>query len=231
MKLHIHEWGTGDRLALLVHGIMADHRTFARTGPALAARGYRVLAIDLRGHGATGPAGPYTLDAFAGDLLDTLPTGAELALGHSLGGLALARAAERLAPARAVYEDPAWLPPGPSIFQGLDLDRLRSAGREQIAASAPRWSAQDIDIEVETLRLWDPETTAFLDPLRETDLLPVRPVVPSLVVLADGSHVVGQDRAALLAERGFEVRTVRGAGHVIHRDDFDGFLKALDGWI
>lgn len=231
MKLHLHEWGTGDRLALLVHGIMADHRTFARTGPALAARGYRVLAVDLRGHGATGPAAPYTLDAFADDLLDTLPVGAELALGHSLGGLALARAAERLAPARAVYEDPAWFVPGPSVFEGLDLDRLKRAGREEIAAASPRWSAEDVDTEVDTLRLWDPATTGFLDPLQETDLLPARPIVPSLVVLADGSHVVSPDRAALLAERGFEVRTVPGAGHVIHRDDFDGFLKALGGWI
>ncbi|WP_425576128.1 hypothetical protein [Streptomyces axinellae] len=32
---------------------MADHRTFRRTGPALAEHGYRVLAVDLRGHGAS----------------------------------------------------------------------------------------------------------------------------------------------------------------------------------
>ncbi|MDJ1138526.1 alpha/beta fold hydrolase [Streptomyces iconiensis] len=231
MKLHLHEWGQGERLALLVHGIMADHRTFARTGPALAARGYRVLAVDLRGHGVTGPAAPYTLDAFADDLVDTLPAGAELALGHSLGGLALSRAVERLAPVRAVYEDPAWLAPGPSPLDGVDLAQLRLARREQIVAANPRWTAEDVDIELDTLRLWDTATAEFLAPLQAADLLPAHPVVPSLVVLADGSHVVAPDRAALLAERGFEVRTVHGAGHVIHRDDFGGFLKALDGWI
>ena len=28
-----------------------------------------------------------------------------------------------------------------------------------------------------------------------------------------------------------EVRVVRGSGHVINRDDHDGFMRALDGWI
>ncbi|WP_425576124.1 hypothetical protein [Streptomyces axinellae] len=86
-------------------------------------------------------------------------------------------------------------------------------------------------VERETLRLWDPATAAFRDPLRGIDLLPQQPPVPPLVVLADGSEMVGPDRAALLVERGYEVRTVPGAGHVVHRDDFGGFLRALDGWI
>lgn len=53
MKLNTREWGTGDRLALLVHGIMSDHRSWRSVGPALAGRGYRVIAVDLRGHGAS----------------------------------------------------------------------------------------------------------------------------------------------------------------------------------
>ncbi|WP_302832688.1 hypothetical protein [Streptomyces sp. GbtcB6] len=30
---------------------------------------------------------------------------------------------------------------------------------------------------------------------------------------------------------GFTVRTVTDAGHVIHSDDLDGFLAALDGFV
>ena len=30
---------------------------------------------------------------------------------------------------------------------------------------------------------------------------------------------------------GFEVRTVPGAGHSIHRDDYPGFLRALENWL
>ncbi|MEV6179074.1 alpha/beta fold hydrolase [Streptomyces sp. NPDC052016] len=107
MRLHTREWGTGERVAVLVHGIMADHRTWHDLVPVLTDRGYRVLAVDLRGHGASA-RGAYAPRLFAEDLLDTLPRRPELALGHSLGALALALAVEELAPARAVYSEPAW---------------------------------------------------------------------------------------------------------------------------
>jgi pimeloyl-ACP methyl ester carboxylesterase len=38
---------------VLVHGVTSSSRTWWRVGPALAERGYRVLAVDLRGHGAS----------------------------------------------------------------------------------------------------------------------------------------------------------------------------------
>src|SRR5690349_5840583 len=97
---------------------MSDHRTWRRVGPALADRGYRVVGVDLRGHGASG-RGAYSAESWAGDLVETLPHAPDLALGHSLGGTALGLAVERLAPARAVYADPAWaLDPGgdPAAF-------------------------------------------------------------------------------------------------------------------
>ncbi|WP_377271227.1 alpha/beta fold hydrolase [Peterkaempfera sp. SMS 1(5)a] len=275
MQLHTREWGTGERLAILVHGMMSDHRTWHRLGPLLADRGYRVIAVDLRGHGLSrrgddaaaeaataaataagagtedrtetdavagpgpGPERPgsapgdrYRPEHLAQDLVDTLPSGAELALGHSLGGLALSLAVDRLRPRRAVYSDPAWCVRGPG--RGLDpagFSWFRSAAREQIAALNPRWDSQDVDIELATLALWDPTTGAGLSHLAGHPLLPERPVVPSLVQLADPSFLVGPKDASELRLRGFEVRTVAGAGHTIHRDDFEGFMSSLDGWI
>ncbi|MER7761763.1 alpha/beta hydrolase [Streptomyces sp. NPDC097619] len=230
MRLHTHTWGDGDRTALLVHGIMSDHRTWRRVGPALAERGYRVIAVDLRGHGASG-RGPYGLADFADDLVETLPAGAELALGHSLGGLTLSLAVERLKPARAVYSDPAWRLQlaegvGPEVFASF-----KSAGREQIEALNPRWEAADVEVELATLADWDPDTAPALAELTGADLLPLAPVVPSLVQLAGPSFLIDEERAAVLAERGFEVRTVAGAGHTVHRDDFAGFMASLEGWI
>ncbi|MGW0562255.1 alpha/beta fold hydrolase [Streptomyces sp. NPDC003016] len=231
MRLHTRTWGEGDRLALLVHGIMADHRTWRRVGPALAEKGYRVVAVDLRGHGASG-RGAYTPEIFADDLAETLPAGAELAVGHSLGGLALSLAVDRLRPGRAVFSDPAWHLAtadegfGPELFA-----RFKTAPRERIAAMNPRWEAADIDIELETLRLWDEASALGLAARSGADLLPAAPVVPSLVQLADPSFLIDAAKAAVLRERGFEVRTVRGAGHTIHRDDFDAFMASLDGWI
>ncbi|MDQ2964844.1 MAG: alpha/beta hydrolase, partial [Chloroflexota bacterium] len=49
------EWGEpGDPPVLLVHGVTSLTGTWWRIGPALAAAGYLVIAIDLPGHGATG---------------------------------------------------------------------------------------------------------------------------------------------------------------------------------
>ncbi|MFI9105706.1 alpha/beta fold hydrolase [Streptomyces fildesensis] len=231
MKLNTREWGTGDRIALLVHGIMSDHRTWRRVGPALADRGYRVIAVDLRGHGES-PRGEYSPELFAEDLVETLPGGAELAVGHSLGGLALSLAAERLAPARAVYSDPAWASADPA--QQVDpaiFVHFARATRDQIAGLNPRWEEADIEVELATLALWDTDSAGFLGGRPLTGYLPQKPAVPSLVQLAENSFLIGPDDAGLLSERGFGIRTVRGAGHTIHRDDFDGFFRSLDGWI
>ncbi|MFD7319607.1 alpha/beta fold hydrolase [Streptomyces sp. NPDC059875] len=235
MRLNTTTWGSGDRIALLIHGIMADHRTWRRVGPALAERGYRVIAVDLRGHGASpraaGPEG-YTPDEYADDLVETLPAGAELAIGHSLGGLTLAAAVERLAPRRAVYSDPAWhLPAGVGGYRPELFTRGKSLTREQIRGFNPRWAAADVDIELETLTLWDEGTAHGLVGFAGRDMWPVRPLVPSLITLADPSFLVSPENAQMLKERGFELRTVVGAGHTIHRDDFEGFMTALEGWI
>ncbi|MEU9252654.1 alpha/beta fold hydrolase [Streptomyces sp. NPDC048270] len=231
MLLHTQSWGEGDRLALLIHGMMADHRTWRRVGPALADRGYRVIAVDLRGHGASG-RGEYRPELYADDVVETLPAGAELAMGHSLGGLTLSLAVERLRPRRAVFSDPAWhLAAAPEGFGPELLAEFKTAPRERIQAMNPRWDEADVDIERATLALWDEATALSLGPLAGADLMPAAPVVPSLVQLADPSMLISPERASVLKSRGFEVRSVAGAGHTIHRDDFDGFMASLEGWI
>lgn len=233
MQLATHTWGAaGGRVALLVHGMMADHRTWRRVGAALADRGYRVLAPDLPGHG-TGPhaAGPdgadgYGLDAMARAVAEACPDGAEVAVGHSLGALVLERAVRAGLPVgRAVYSDPAWR------SEPHDLSGARAykhATREEIRAANPRWEDAAVDDEVRGLELWDPDTLAALAP---PPGLPASAVVPSLVLLADPSERVPPARQGQLRARGFELRTVPGAGHTIHRDDFPGFMAALSGWI
>ncbi|AVZ76669.1 alpha/beta hydrolase [Streptomyces lunaelactis] len=231
MQLHTTTWGEGDRVALLVHGIMADHRTWRRVGPELAERGYRAIAVDLRGHGASA-RGEYSQQLFADDLVETLPVGAELAIGHSLGGLALSLAVERLAPRRAVYCDPAWrIAAADGGFGPEQFAEAKALRRDQIIAMNPRWEAADVEIELETVRVWDEGTAFGIADAFGADLRPAKPAVPSLVTLADPSLLISPKDAAELAARGFEVRTVRGAGHTIHRDDFDGFMSSLDGWI
>ncbi|MBV2356249.1 alpha/beta hydrolase [Streptomyces sp. J2-1] len=230
MRLHTHTWGTGTRTAVLVHGIMSDHRTWHRVAPELVDRGYRVVGVDLRGHGASGRGG-YGAESWADDLVETLPGGADLVIGHSLGALALVLAVERLAPRRAVYCDPAWDIGDRATAAASGYPQFKDAPRAMIRHFNPRWDDADVDVELATLELWDPATAAALPGVYAVPRTPKSAAVPSLVVLADPSDLIRPAGAEELVRRGFEVRTVTGAGHTLYRDDFAGFMGALEGWI
>ncbi len=107
MKLATVTSGEGPRRIALIHGLGADGGMWrAVTERIVAAGGATVTTVDLRGHGASDRADDYGLDAFADDLVETLPTGLDLVVGHSLGGSVLGRAVGRLAPEQALYLDP-----------------------------------------------------------------------------------------------------------------------------
>lgn len=75
---------------LLLHGSPGSHADFRRLGPALAARGWRAVAPDLPGFGASGRDQPDTsIRAHAGyalELLDRLGIERVHVLGYSMGG-------------------------------------------------------------------------------------------------------------------------------------------------
>jgi len=114
--------------AILLHGGGQTRHSWGTTLEALADKGWRAYAVDLRGHGDSDWAadGDYTLDAFAGDVLaitrvlDEPPA----LVGASLGGLAsLAAIGER---------------PGERVARALVLvdvaPRTEAAGRDRIGA-------------------------------------------------------------------------------------------------
>ncbi|MFD0901250.1 alpha/beta fold hydrolase [Actinomadura sediminis] len=232
MKLKVHELGDGELTAILIHGVMSSARTWVRFAPLLAARGYRVLMPDLRGHGASPRAAAYTAEDFAGDLVESLPAGADVAIGHSLGALSLSLAVADLRPARAVYSDPAWRLGGiePDSPMLAFARRVKSMARDDIARQNPRWAPEDVDAEKADYADWD---VSVIDALPGFgDRVPGgAPPVPSLVQVADPSDLVPADLADTLRGRGFEVRTVPDTGHCIHRDDLDAFTASLHGWI
>lgn len=207
MRLHTREWGRGDQVALLLHGITADSTAWDQVGPALADRGYRALAVDFRGHGRSPRAASYQPQEFADDVLETVAARPTLAIGHSLGGWMLALAVDRLQPALAVYEDPAW---------------AVSAGEQRDIAAMLRSQPPPG---------FDPHCLTGLLPGCGYDDSPPTVPVPSLVMLADPSDRVGPEAAADLRRRGFTIRTVSGTGHWIHTDDFAGFMDCLDRWV
>ncbi|MFC4241991.1 alpha/beta fold hydrolase [Gryllotalpicola reticulitermitis] len=237
MKLFTREWGDGARVAVLVHGVMSSSRNWRELGPELARRGYRVIAVDLPGHGQSPRAQSYTAELLVESLLESVPAAPELAIGHSLGGFTLSRAVDRLRPARAVYVDPAFSAPRLSLLVRTlawpASGRLLRSTPAKIAKANPRWAAEDTVIESEDFHAFDPAFRAFLLRRDIADVLvgPEHPIVPSLLVLADGSRLVDPARAARLADAGFVVRVVPGATHTVNRDDPAAFLTALDGWI
>jgi pimeloyl-ACP methyl ester carboxylesterase len=77
-------------VVILVHGLLSDSETWSGTIGPLAARGLRVIAVDLVGHGGSdAPRCPYLLDDFAEFLdgfFDALGLDSATICGHSLGG-------------------------------------------------------------------------------------------------------------------------------------------------
>lgn len=88
----------GDRATLLcIHGWAADSRFFAPQAAALS-RDFRVIRLDLRGHGRSARQAPFTLDQLARDCADiaaALSLTTVVAVGWSMGAMALWRAMAR----------------------------------------------------------------------------------------------------------------------------------------
>jgi pimeloyl-ACP methyl ester carboxylesterase len=202
-----------------------DSGSWWRVGPALAQRGYHVIAPDLPGHGRA-QRGEYTLSGMADALVSAVPGRPALAIGHSLGGLVLAGAVGRIMPARAVYVDPPWgQVPGQEVAAFLRTQQTWSV--EQLAAFHDRWPAEAVREKHAALARWDPETMTVVRDYPGPRTVPV----PSLVVTAEILPMVDDALAERLRTEGFEVRMAPGTCHVVHNDDFDAFLAALDGWL
>lgn len=106
VTLHYQTWGAPntERVVLLVHGLTASHKAWARLGPHLAAQGHYVIAPDLRGRGLSDkPARGYGVSIHAADLvalLDALGLDSADIVGHSLGAV-IAMYLATVHPARA----------------------------------------------------------------------------------------------------------------------------------
>ena len=92
MRLHVLERGAamdGRPPIVLLHGLFGSARNFGGLQASLVASGKRVIALDLRNHGAS-PHDPDTgYGAMAADVMETLAALGALPcrlLGHSMGG-------------------------------------------------------------------------------------------------------------------------------------------------
>jgi pimeloyl-ACP methyl ester carboxylesterase len=232
MRLSVRRWGDGDRTAILVHGASGTAGSMRPLGDELVARGYRVFAPDLRGHGTSPRGGPYSLRALADDLVESLPVGADLVAGHSFGGKILPWAIGGLRPSRAMYLDPAWVAPlGPPGGVPLAKDDGTPMSVEDLRAVRP--DADEAVLRDSVARYLATDWRMFHEPavkLRQHTPPPPVAQVPSLVVRADPSELVTDELLGRLLDGGYEVRTQPGAGHGLFQEDMATFLDTATGW-
>ena len=120
------EWGPADgRTVVLAHATGFHARCWDATVAALG-DGFRVIAVDQRGHGRSGKAGPFHWQQFGADMvefLDRHDVGDAVGVGHSMGGHAMVQAAARRPERfeRLVLVDPVIMEPG--AYGGWAEDR------------------------------------------------------------------------------------------------------------
>ncbi|MFI7133778.1 alpha/beta fold hydrolase [Nonomuraea sp. NPDC050153] len=195
---------------LLIHGRTADHNDWNGITQHFAAR-HHVIALDLRGHGASDYPGSYEMPEMAEDvvaLLDHLGIGRATLVGHSLGGIVAYHLAmnhpDRVE--RLVLEDappPLPFPNRPPIVEddstGFDW-RMVHETEPQLVDPDPAWLAGLGRITAPTL------------------------------VLSGGelSHVNTEEVAARIP--GAKLVTI-DVGHLIHTAARSRFLHAVDAFL
>ena len=240
MKLTTSTIGSGQRHVGLVHGLGASAATWGPFVDRLTATGrYTVTTVDLRGHGTSPRAESYRVDDMAADLVESLPTGLDSIVGHSLGGAVLYRAVARLAPDRAVYLDPGFALALPitglagRLFWLAPLVSLAIAQLPQAKASAAARAAYG----AETLALLDDAKKQFdmrmaVGVFKDVAFHPVpaeAPAVPSTIVLSDQSAAVLPDALAdQLKQNGWQVRRIAGVRHDMQLEDPDRTFAAIE---
>jgi pimeloyl-ACP methyl ester carboxylesterase len=90
-RIEYESYGQGDRVLVLVHGLLMSRRMYDRLAPKLAGHGNRVVCIDLLGHGASDRPEDlrlYSMPLFARQVaavLDDLEVPSAVVGGTSLG--------------------------------------------------------------------------------------------------------------------------------------------------
>jgi lipase len=130
MLLKTHRWGApSSECVVCLHGVAQHGGVFDEMGKRLAALGYSVLAVDLRGHGESDREPPWNIGTHVGDVLATLDAeGVERAtwVGHSFGGsvaAALAAESSELTQALALLDPGLGVPPERAL-RSAEIERL-----------------------------------------------------------------------------------------------------------
>lgn len=243
-----------------VPGIMESADTLSITAQHWAGCGFRVLAIDPRGHGSSPRWTEDLLKRHPGDVivedilsdLDTLLTDEDdrlVLFGHSAGGAAAAAVAAALREqvAAVVLEDPFWrLPVTPfqdrsvAASAAAELRRLQTLGdaeRQAYGAEMfPRWPRDE-------LAAWS-RAKADMDValVENGDVIPTRPWptllgdlagagVPVKIITGTVRIGITPNHRAIIRSLSADVTVVPGATHFVRRDGRAAFHDLVDHFL
>lgn len=228
--LNTERWGAGGAAgrALLLPGITSSAATMWEVGEGLAAAGWSAVAVDLPGHGGSGPAPSYRFADLAEVLAAEQGTGWDLVVGHSLGGAVATAllAAHPATAARALLVDPALVvadDAADGLVTELEHDRVAQT-EDAVAASHPRWHPRTVTERVRSTRSTDvAAVTGYATQNRPWDVraaaravrVPVHVLVPTSEAVVTAS-LVAELSAGTRPPWTFE--TVPDTTHSVHRD-------------
>lgn len=254
VTLTAYQAGSGPDM-LLLHGTGDGGMFWSVQIDQFAAAGYRVTAIDGRGHGTSDRARDYSTAAIVADalaLIDALQLHRPIVIGQSMGGVqALNMAVNHPTHvACAILEDPALLAeawgdtliiPARAAWRH-ELDTWAAMRFDELVAfkrsDTPRWSDEVITQWAYTKMHEDPNVLQWLDELRVPIWSWVKPTPTPIHMLycaprdGDPSRVDGVITPALAAALQARVPTlsaeiVPDAGHYIRHDQPAAFLQAI----
>ena len=251
MILHATEAGQGGAVVLL-HGLFGSSGNFARVQRSLAET-HRVVAFDLRNHGASPHDPAMSYAAMAADVLDSMAArgiAAAAVLGHSMGGKVAMRTA-LLAPDRvgrllvadiapvayqhdnhAIAEAMLALPLTPDLTRAradaLLAPAVPEAGVRGFLLQNLRFGAQP------AWRIGLPEIAAALPGIEGWDS-PPGATYPGPVLALRGERsafVLPEHRPAFRALfPAARFVTLRDAGHWLHADAPEAFTQVVQGFL
>lgn len=233
---------------MLLHGLMADSGFFARQNEL--ARSFRIVAVDLRGHGQS-PAGAKspTIARLAEDVAElaaALELDGAVGVGWSLGAAVLWRALA--GPASSRFAGAVVIDMSPRVLNDagwdLGLSRETCEARSQairddfraFAAAAGQAifavPGAEADRAARAFAANDPAAIGALwESLVEADFRPLLPSIrqPTLVVHGAHSHLYGADTAGHLVEALPDARSVAfdRSGHAPHLEQPELFNAVL----
>jgi N-formylmaleamate deformylase len=253
INLHYYRTGGNKPLMVLAHGVTDDGLCWTPLAEKLAVE-FDLIMVDARGHGKSeAPKSGYTMNDLANDLAALVQVVCKekpILLGHSLGAITVLSMAALFPdlPRAIVLEDP----PTFWDFKGSDpgehgthndmlnwiMGNKRKTHAElltEVRTNNPGWAEGEIEPWINSKHRYSPNIGAITNipevvNLDYPNLLnSVR--CPTLFITADpdkGSICTAGDTERLKALiKGLTAAHIPNAGHNIHRDQFEPYLKVV----